>query len=146
MTKTVSALAQQYAQLAEQLVYLGLFFVDIEGEFAWILDAEIVRSNARERLDSLGKTRDLDPADLVFAARLVIKQSAARASLDPQEALAAIGARFRQQARGPRYRDAAKARAGYDADAKHWAERHRPELIRQLADVLFATLEYGEVD
>lgn len=145
MAQAVSGVAEQYARLSARLVKCGLFYLDLESEFPWILETEIVRSRTHERLRELGKEREPEAIDLTYTVRQIIRATASRTTAIPEEALAAIGVQPRTPELGPRYARAAQARLGREwADGKHWAEKHRREVEQQLTSELFATFEYGE--
>ena len=145
MAQTVPGIAEQYTRLSARLVKCGLFYLDIESEFPWILQTEIVRSRTHERLRELGKEREPEAMDLVHTVRHIIRATASRTTAVPEEALAAIGAKPRTPELGPRHAAAARARLGRGyADGKHWAEKHRHEVERRLTSELFAVFEYGE--
>lgn len=132
--------------LASASITSGLGMLDLRSEHPWILSSPVVWGVALEAMKKAGRDRaEPEAADLLRAGRRVIAAAAAQATVNPNEALGAIGWLIKKATIQQRYDLAARARRGKEtASGKHWAAYHRSEVERLIAEELFTVFAYNK--
>jgi hypothetical protein len=137
---------QDCLALASDSVASGLSTLDLRTEYPWVLSSPVVHDVAREAMREVGRDRiEPEAADLLQAGRRVIAAAARQATVNPEEALGAIGWIVKRTTRQRRHEMVARARLNKPtASGRHWASHHRAEVERLIAEELFVVFAYNK--
>lgn len=132
--------------LASASIASGLSVLDLRTEYPWVLSSPVVHDVALEAMKKVGRDHiEPETADLLQAGRRVIAAAAAQATVNPDEALGAIGWVVKRATRQRRHELAARARLDKPAaSGRHWAACHRAEVERLIAEELFVAFAYNK--